>query len=95
VVTGRSAQTAPAARPAEDRGTGLEARFVVAPARSFLEPELLAEPNLLGERLGLIAPPRPVAATFLPAVLAATFAPPGVAEDLVERLDWPELSWAD
>jgi hypothetical protein len=76
-----------------DRGSGLEARFIVAPARSFLDSELLRQPDRLAERLGMPSPMRPLAPSFLPAVLAATYAPPGTAEELMDRLRWPELDF--
>lgn len=78
---------------ADRANSRLAARFMVVPARSMLEPDLLGDPIQLGERIGTTRPPRPIAAPFLPAVLAATFAPSQYAEELVERLDWPEIDF--
>lgn len=77
-----------------DRQSNLAARFVVAPARSFRDGgEWLQSPEGVQEALGMDRALRPLAAPYLPAVLAATFAPPSVAEDLTERLDWPEIDF--
>ena len=76
-----------------DRNSPLAARFVVVPARSFVDDEFAGQPEALAERFDLLGPPRPIAPSFLPAVMAATFAPPPAAEELIDRLSWPEIDF--